>query len=185
MMRRSLAASEVLAVLVIINFFIELALLRRAPQDLPPSSALFFLVLLVGVASGLLLAVTAGAGLVLGLLQSLLDLALMLGALSLALRWVRHRERYLQAATALIGVDTLISLIALLPVGLARPLDADSGLLALAGLLFLLLLAWSVLATGHILRHAFGLTLAQGAAIAVAFDLLSFVVVGGVVDSAA
>jgi hypothetical protein len=185
MMRRSLAAPEVLAVLVIINFFIELALLRRAPQDMPPSSALFLLAIVAGVSSGFLLALTAGAGLVLGLLQSLLDLALMLGALSLALRWMGRRERYLQTATALVGVDTLISLMALLPVGLARPTDADSALLALAGLLFLLLVAWSVLATGHILRHAFGLTLAQGAAIAVGFDVLSFVVVGGVVDSLA
>lgn len=170
--------------LVIINFFIDLALLRRAPQDLPPSGVLLLMALAAGVMSGLLLAVTAGAGVGIGLLQSILDLALMLGALSLALRWLRRPERYLQTATALVGVDTLISLMALLPVGLARPVDAESGLLALAGLLFLMLVAWSVLATGHILRHAFSLTLVQGVAIAVGFDLLSFVVVGGVVDSA-
>lgn len=176
---------EALALLVIINFFIDLALLRRAPQDLPSSSALLLMVLAAGLLAGLLLAVTAGAGVGIGLLQSILDLALMLAALSLALRWMGRPQRYLQTATALIGVDTLISLMALLPVGLARPVDADSGLLALAGLLFLMLVGWSVLATGHILRHAFSLTLVQGAAIAIAFDLLSFVVVGGVVDSAA
>ncbi|NEX16149.1 MAG: hypothetical protein C1943_05815 [Halochromatium sp.] len=170
--------------LAIINFFIDLALLRRAPQDLPASAALLLLVLAAGLVAGLLLALTAGVGLGSGLLQSLLDLGLMLGALSLALRLLERSQRFLQTATALLGVDTLITLMALLPVGLARPVDTESGLLALAGLLFMLLVAWSVLATGHILRHAFGLTLMQGAAIAIGFDLLSFVIVGGIVDSA-
>jgi hypothetical protein len=169
--------------LVIINFFIELALLRRAPQDLPASQVLLAIVLFVGIGAGLLLAMTAGVGLASGLVQSLLDLGLMLAALWLALRFVAHGERFVQTATSLIGLDTLITLMALLPVGLARPADADSGLLALAGLLFLMLVAWSVLATGHILRHAFGLTLVQGAAIAIGFDLLSFVIVGGIVDT--
>ncbi|MBK1703088.1 hypothetical protein [Halochromatium glycolicum] len=169
--------------LVIINFFIELALLRRAPQDLPASTALFSLVILVALVAGLLLALTAGVGFASGLVQSLLDLGLMLGALSLALRLVDRRARFLQTATAVIGVDILITLLALFPVSLARPSDADSGLLALAGLLFLLLVAWSIVATGHILRHAFGLTLLQGAAIAIGFDLLSFVIIGGIVDT--
>jgi hypothetical protein len=171
-------------VLVILNFFIDLALLRRAPQDLPASPVLLLLVLVAGFGAGLLLALTAGVGIGSGLVQSLLDLGLMLGAVSVALRVLERRERFLQTATALVGVDTLITLMALLPVGLARPVDSESGLLALAGLLFLLLVAWSVLATGHILRHAFGVTLLQGAAIAIGFDLLSFVVVGGIVDAA-
>ncbi len=170
--------------LVIINFFIELALLRRTPQDLPPSQALLLLVLMVGLGAGVLLAMTAGVGVGSGLLQSLLDFALMLGALALALRLLERPERFLQTATALVGVDTLITFMALLPVGMARPVERDSGLLALAGLLFLLLVAWSVLAIGHILRHAFGLSLLQGAAIAIGFDLLSFVIIGGIVDAA-
>ncbi|MEA3642150.1 MAG: hypothetical protein VBE63_19740 [Lamprobacter sp.] len=173
-----------LVVLVIVNFFIDLALLRRAPQDLPASSALLLLLLVAGLGAGLLLGLTAGVGLGNGLLQSLLDLGLMLGTLWAALGLLERRERFVQTATALLGVDTLITLIALLPIGLARPLDAESGLLALAGLLFLMLVAWSVLATGHILRHAFDLTLLQGAAIAIGFDLLSFVIVGGLVEAA-
>lgn len=170
--------------LVIINFFIELALLRRAPQELPASRALFSLLLVVGLGAGLLLALTAEVGLANGLLQSLLDLALMLGTLWVALTLLERRERFLQTATALIGVDVLITLLALLPVGLARPVNAESGLLALAGLLFLVLVVWSITAAGHILRHAFDLTLLQGAAIAIGFDLLSFVIVGGLVDGA-
>lgn len=170
--------------LVIINFFIELALLRRAPQELPASPALFSVVLVVGLGAGLLLALTAEAGLGSALLQSLLDLALMLGALWVALSLLERRARFLQTATALIGVDTLITLLALLPAGLAQPVNAESGLLALAGMLFLLLVVWSILAAGHILRHAFALTLPQGVAIAVGFDLLSFMIVSGLIDGA-
>mgnify|MGYP006423219519 CR=1 FL=1 len=170
--------------LVIINFFIELALLRRAPQELPASRVLFSLLLVVGLGAELLLALTAAIGFGNGLLQSLLNLTLMLGALWVALSLFERRERFLQTATALIGVDSLITLLALLPVGLARPVNAESGLLALAGLLFLLLLVWSITAAGHILRHAFELTLLQGVAIAIGFDVLSFVIVGGLVEGA-
>ena len=163
-------------------FFIELALLRRAPQDLAASSALLMLVALVGLGSGLLLAITAGVPFASAMLQSLMDLLLMLGALAVALHLVARRARFLQTATALIGVDALITLLALLPVGLARPDEPQGGLLALSGLLFLLLVSWSVMASGHILRHAFGVTLLQGCAIAIGFDLLSFVVIGGIAD---
>jgi hypothetical protein len=169
---------------LLFNFFIELAWLRRAPQDLPASPVLLVLVVLFGLAAGLLLAMTAGVRLGSGLVQTVLDIGLMLGALAVALRLIGRPARFLQTATALIGVDTLITLMALLPVGLARPVETENGLLALAGLLFMLLIAWSVLAIGHILRHAFELALFQGMAIAVGFDLLSFVIIGGIVDAA-
>jgi hypothetical protein len=39
--------------------------------------------------------------------------------------------------------------------------------------------------TAHILRHAFDISLMQGAAIAVAFDILSFVLVGGLTQGPA
>lgn len=171
-----------LALRAIVYFFIELALLRRAPQDLPASSALLVLVASAGLGSGVLLAMTAGVSLWSALVQSLLDLALLLGLLRAALHLVKRRARFLQTATALIGVDTLITLLALLPVGLAGPDDLQTGLAALAGLLFLLLVSWSVLASGHILRHALAVTLVQGCAVAIGFDLLSFVVIGGIAD---
>jgi hypothetical protein len=41
-----------------------------------------------------------------------------------------------------------------------------------------------VLIAAHILRHAFDIKLMQGAVIAVAFDILSFVIVGGVTQGA-
>lgn len=159
-------------------------MLRRNPQDLPASTVLFALVLAAGLGGGLLLAVTAGAAPLVGLGQTALDYLLMFAALQLALKLVDKRERFLQTATALVGADTLIGLVALLPVSFVGPNPQESPQLLLAGLMFLALVVWSVVVTGHILRNAFGLTLGQGAAIAIAFDVLSFLIVGSVTQGA-
>ena len=171
--------------LAIIHFFIDLALLRRKPQDLPASTLLFGLVLIVGLVGGVLLAVTAGATLPLALAQSVLDMLLMLAVLQMALKWVKKPSRFTQTATALVGTDTLVGFAALLPVSLAGPGTGDSPQLVVAGLLFMALVAWSVLITAHILRHAFDIKLMQGAMIAVAFDILSFILVGALTQGSA
>jgi len=174
--------------LALIHFFIELCLLRRNPQDLPASTMLLGLVLAAAVAGGLLLSVTAGASLLAGLAQTLLDLALMLGILHLALKALNKQARYMQTATALVGADVVIGLVALLPVSLAQPMavGAEPGTdVLLAGLMFLALVGWSVLVVGHILRHAFNLSLAQGVVIAIAFDVFSFVVISALTQGAA
>lgn len=169
--------------LAVLYFFIDLALLRRAPQDLPASSVLFGIVLAVGLVGGVLLAVTAGSPPLLALLQGFLDLALMLAALYLALNLTKHPGRFLQTATALVGAETLVGVLALVPVGLAATASEESAEILLAGLLFLALVAWSVLITAHILRHAFAISLPIGAAIAIGFDLFSFVVVAGLTEA--
>ncbi|TVQ85828.1 MAG: hypothetical protein EA400_14660 [Chromatiaceae bacterium] len=172
--------------LAIAYFFIDLSLLRRPPQDLPASTVLFWLVTLTAFGGGVLLAVTAGSPASVGSAQSVLGLGLMYAALYLGLNLVERTARFWQAATALAGADTLVGLIALLPIGLAvsqgGSAGEESGALALAGLMFLGLVVWSVVIKGHILRHTFGLTLAQGVAIAVAFDLFSFIAVAALTD---
>ncbi|MGB5835054.1 MAG: hypothetical protein WBG92_24135 [Thiohalocapsa sp.] len=171
--------------LAIPHFFLELCLLKRTPQDLPASNALLTLVVVVGLLGGMLLSVTAGAAFLVGIGQTLLDFLIMLGALHLALKLTGKLPRFVQTATALVGADALVGFVALLPVGLAGPNIEDSPQLLLAGLMFMALVAWSVLVTAHILRHAFDIKLIQGAMIAVAFDILSFVVVGGLTQGSA
>jgi hypothetical protein len=176
------------ALLALVHFFIDLCLLRRNPQDLPASPALLGVVLAVALAGGLLLSITAGSSWFAGIAQTVLDLLLMLGVLHLVLKALNKQARYLQAATALVGADAVIGLVALLPVSLARPIAAGAepgGDVLLAGLLFMALVAWSVLVVGHILRNAFDLTLAQGVVIAIAFDVFSFVVISAVTQGSA
>jgi len=171
--------------LAIVHFFIELCLLRRKPQDLQASAALLLMVLVAGLLGGVLLAVSAGAALLAGVGQTALDFLLMLGVLHLALKLTDKLPRFLQTATALVGADTVVGIVALVPVALAGPSLDDSPQLLLAGLMFMALVAWSVLITAHILRHAFDIKLMQGAIIAVAFDVFSFVIVGGLTQGPA
>jgi hypothetical protein len=106
--------------LAIVHFFFELCLLRRKPQDLPASTALLAVVLVAGLLGGVLLSVSAGAALLAGIGQTLLDFLLMLGVLHLALEFTDKLPRFLQTATALVGADTLVGIAALVPVGLVR-----------------------------------------------------------------
>ncbi|MBK1702372.1 hypothetical protein [Thiococcus pfennigii] len=162
----------------LIQFFFELCLLRRAPQDLPASDWLFRLVLAASFLVGVLAALIAGLPLALGVLQSLAQLALLLTVLYFGLGWLRRPGRFLQAATALLGTGTLLSLLALVPIGLL-PLEPSGGDGTLAALLLLALFAWSIVVSGHILRHTLGVTLGQGAAIAILYELASLVLLGG------
>ena len=156
----------------LIQFFIDLCLLRRAPQDLPASTALLGLVVvadllitaLVGLAGGLSLGAAWG--------QGLADLVLTLVLLRLALQLSRHPGRFLQLASALLGTGSLLGLLALPPLGLLAGAETR-GETSWAGLPLLILLFWSLLVTGHILRHGFGLRLGQGVLIAVAYNLLA------------
>lgn len=166
--------------LAIVHFFIDLTLLRRAPQDLPASQALLGVVVLAALCASLLLSGSAGVGIGLGLLQAVLDLALMLGALYVALNWLKRAPRFLQTGTALVGADTLIGLLALLPLGLVGATAEDSSAFALGALLFLGLVVWSVLVAGHILRHAVGVSLLQGAGIAIGYKLLALMLIGAI-----
>jgi hypothetical protein len=157
----------------LVYFFFELCLLRRAPQDLPASSALLGVALAADLSAGALLARTAGVAIGVGLAQSLVDVVLTLSLLYSGLGLTRHRARFVQTATAVLGSGALLGVLALVPVGLL-PSDAESQGAFLGGILFLALIGWSVLVTGHILRHAFELTLAQGVGIAVAYNVFLY-----------
>lgn len=163
----------------LIRFYFELCLLRRAPQDLPASTALFWTVLVVELAVGLAVGLTAGLPFAASLAQDVLEAGLMLGALYTGLSFSGHRARFLQAASALLGTSALISLAALVPLSLNPTGSEETDAAALGAVLLLALMVWSVVVAGHILRHTFSISLPQGAAIAVAFQLLAISLLGG------
>jgi hypothetical protein len=161
----------------LIYFFFELCLLRKAPQDLPASSALLAVTLVADMLSAVLLAHAAGISPVLGLAQSLVDVVLMLSLLYGGLSWARHPARFTQAATALLGSGALLGIFAIVPLELF-PVDTQSQGSPVGALLFIGIIGWSVLVIGHIVRHAFALRLTQGVAISVAYNLLVYWLVG-------
>ena len=167
----------------LIHFFLELCLLRKGPQDLPGSAALVQALALVYLAVGVIVGVASEQGLWSALAQTLVDLGLLLGLLYLGLQWKGRSARFLQAGAALLGSGALLSLLVLVPLGMA-PSGEDAELRGLGALLFMALLAWSILVTGHILRHTLDLTLVQGALIAVAYNLLAYVLLGALFTGA-
>ena len=167
----------------LVHYFIELCLLRKGPQDLPASTTLLQVLLLVYLGVGVLVGAATGQGLGVALLQTLVDLAFLLGLLYAGLRLVGRLPRLVQAASALVGSGALLSLLVLVPLGMASGGD-ESEMTGFAALLFLALLAWSILVTGHILRHTLDLPLVQGALIAVAYNLLAYSLLGALFTGA-
>ncbi|WP_342721880.1 hypothetical protein [Thiocapsa roseopersicina] len=145
--------------------------MRRTPQDLPASEILLGVVavasLFVGVMIGLVADLSIGASLG----QTLFELAITLGALFVALRIMRLDARFIQSGTALLGSGIVIGAIALIPLSFNPTGSQETDLAALGALLLLVVFVWSVVVTGHILRHTFQISLGQGAAIAVAFKV--------------
>lgn len=163
----------------LIFFFVELCALRRAPQDLPASEILLGVVLVADLFAGLLVGITAGISVWMSLLQGLIEIALMLAALYAALNVMKMSARFLQSGTALMGSGALLGLVALMPLSLNPTGNQESNLAALGAFLLLGLVIWGVVVTGHILRHTFGITLGQGSAIAIAFEIATITLITG------
>jgi len=147
----------------------DICRLRRGPQDLPYSPQLLLIVCAFGL--GLQLAIarvlgveqdTLGAG--------VLSLAFNLGALYLLLSLRGMRNRFIQAALALLCCALLFTLLSL-PIALLagdRPLNPEqiSPLQLLLGLVSLPLLIWKLMVDAHILRHSLDVPFLAGIVIA-------------------
>ena len=160
----------------LLDFFIDLCLLRATPQQLPASPVLFWLSVVAELLAGTLLISGARAGVFAALLETLVDVLLLLLLLYLALQARNLTARFLQSATALLGASALLSLLAMPLLALSSSGGEGSGLAALAALLLLALIIWNMVVLGHILRHALRLSFAIGIALAFAYTSLSYMV---------
>ncbi len=160
----------------LVRLFIDIALHRKGPQDVPAAGAVLGLALGAYLALGALalLPQTAGVGVLLSHLA--VDLALVLLCFGGLLVLTGRADRLGQTLAALFGTGALLSAVALPFVWLlaGAPHEADSpGELPLATLLgslglFTLLIA-SLLVTGHIARHALDWSYPAGVLLAVLY----------------
>jgi hypothetical protein len=153
----------------LLKFFIELCLLRAAPQDLPAAAVLMALCAGGYLTVGVLVSMTSfdPAGAVMSNLLDLFALA-MLVRIGLAVRG--KPQRFVQTYTALTGSGVILGLLGWpLAYGLFGSETAPKPLLAL---LFLGLILWNLAVIGHILRHALSVAFAWGVLIAVGYYLL-------------
>ena len=163
-------------VLSLLNLYVDLCLLRRGPQDLPASRALLRLVLVLDIAAGILLGWVVWGALGPAVGATLLDIAVLLGLLGVALRTRSHLPRFTQSASALLGVGALFTLLAIPLQPLLEVSDAADPD-GVSALVYLLYVAWVQVVYGHILRHTLNLPLGAGIAIALCYTLTSAILV--------
>lgn len=163
----------------ILYFYWQLCLLRKAPQDIPASPSLLQLTALVYVLLGTLLG-SLGDTVLVGLVQAALDLLLMVGFLKLALTITGHQDRFVQTLTALLGSGLILSGLAV-PLMLVRTLGYAN---QMPGLLWLWLFGWSILITGHILRHSLSVSLRMGVVLTFLYTFSVWLLVAQIMPAA-
>jgi hypothetical protein len=151
-------------------FFVDLARLKRGPQDLPASSALLALLAVTSVLLGMLNGAQMFGSVRAALGANLLDLMLTMGMLFVLLRFTGHAARWQQTTTAFVGLGVLAGLIMM---GVRLPAEA-LGIKDVAVLIDLVLAVWLHVALGNVLRHALEVPLLAGVLIVLSYTMIAF-----------
>lgn len=160
--RTPLSANSPAGGVALLRLYVDIALWRRGPQDLPAAPLLLPLTVLgyflVYVAAEWLVGAMMGGSAAQRTGIPLLAFDVLYVALWywLLLRLFRRVERYGQTAAAMFGCAALLTPPLALAAQLVMLSDARSmaWLLPVAQLAFIALLVWSVMVSAHILRHA-------------------------------
>jgi len=162
---------------------IELCLLRIGPADLPGDARLPW-VLAAGyvLSSGLLF--MAEEGFALGMAQAAVDAALLAGFVWGALKLREHPERFNQTYAALMGISLVISLLSW-PVLGAVPSEWAANELHPAQIALLVVLLWSLIAQGQVLRRALDMSAGMGLLLVFVYFMLSSLLIAAVFSGSA
>lgn len=156
--------------------FVELAMLRIRPQDLPAHPlALQLSVLLAMIVSMIgLMANYSFAG---AFARSVLALAVSAAFVYGFLLLQDKRSRFNQSFCAICGASTVIYLVALPLMPYFAP-DENGNYNSVFVVLILLLDGWSLIVTGFIFRHSFDIPFGRGIALALLLMFLTLIVFG-------
>lgn len=137
----------------LVSVFVDIALHRKGPDVLPASRFLLGLVLLAYVAASFVIwQLNWPPGQALGIMT--LDVVLHLAFLSFVLALARRSARFLQTATATLGAETLLALIALPLHTLIATGQEGAPIVLTATFLLLVVLFWSIDIAGFVLSRA-------------------------------
>lgn len=167
--------------------FLDICLLRMAPQDLPASSFLLGLSLLMYAAVSLMMGLQSLAPAP-AISLTVVDTGLLAGLLWVLL-WIRDMlSRFQQALTALYGAGAVMQLIAT-PLVLWQPAVVEAEQMTpgmvLASVLLWLWLLWNLVVIGHILRHTVSTILPVGIMLGLLYVFVSFSVTRSIFFSTA
>lgn len=156
---------------------IDIALLRRGPQDLPASLGFTLAALAAYAGSGVLVQLQIAPEMP-PLPPVLFELGLTVALAGLVLWYRDVLGRLPQTLSALAGTGTLLTLCGLPVIRLLQAGD-PGGVLSMGGvILWLGLVCWSLLVSAHILRHALSVSLNIGLLLAMVFLVLSALLYG-------
>lgn len=151
--------------------FLDVALLRATPQDIPASQLLLSVVLLANFlvnAIAYALLYDLGPSIVL----AVSELALMAGAITALLFVNRKPQRIVQSLAAMSGASTVLTFISLPVQEWIYSAAAAETLSSIHALAWITLMAWSVTITTHIFRHALSSMMTVGLTLAILYTWL-------------
>ncbi len=158
--------------LAYIQAFINIALRRSGPEDLPDSGFLLGVTLAVYLATQVPLALIAYGPTEVLVSTVAASLLLLFGGLWVLLRLTGHRARYQRTVTAMLGIGALLSVLSL-PFSLWRQsmLETATGVAMPSTFLFAIML-WSIVIDGHILARALSRPYGIGLLVAIVYFFL-------------
>jgi hypothetical protein len=154
--------------------FVEIALHRRGPEDLPASGFFFAIVLALYLPVAWLNLHVSPIEIEHPALWVVVDTALGLAFVWTLLRAFRHESRFRQTAGALLGADTILNLLNIPPtLWYGAQLEAQRDT-AIPLLVLVLLGIWTVDIAGFVLSRALGRPYVLAVAIMLGYVLLAF-----------
>jgi hypothetical protein len=156
----------------------DICILRRGPQDLPYSIPLLLAVAAACVVVQLGVAIARNTPLGGVLVGAFMWLMMTLGALHLILTVRNLRNRFVQAATALLGCALVFTLLSL-PIALLIPDPPPTAqqmtpLQLVLGIVSLPLLIWKLVVDAHVFRHSFDVPFMSGLLISLFWIFAAF-----------
>jgi len=158
-------------VLRLILVFVDIMLHRRGPQDVPSSPFLFWLLLATSL--GVELAVTLWAGgSVLAVAVAVLVTGLNVWFVWALLRLFNHQRRFRQTMTALLGADTILSLLHAPFIPFLEVPDPEQPVLTIPVLVTTFVFLWAIDINAFVFSRALARPYFLCLAIVIAYALL-------------
>lgn len=158
------------------SVFLEIALHRRGPQDLPASQFLVGMLLVLDLAARLASLEAAGSEGLRSAAEVIADALVYLAYLWIVLRLFRRQRRFRQAASALLGTEILLYLLSMPLLLWSRAIDAPDAGLTVPALLYIALFIWSIDIAGFILSKAIERPYILGVVIMVVYVMISMII---------
>lgn len=158
------------------HLFLDIALLRKGPQDVPAIQSLLTLSACTYLIVGMIQVLVAGEA-VRGIVLTFVEFILLGGFVFGLLSFYKKPERFTQTLIAMLGAGTIIGLVAI-PL-MPAITSSNEQLSVLPFLLYLTLISWSVMVSAFILQHALGISRQLGVAWSMGY-LVFFIILSGI-----